>query len=155
MDVVGVNGAGSGGKNIQWVHALGLGEWRGEIRTGFERSSAVSCDRPDRQERFFGMRPDDLQLPPGTSMLLAESCLFLTIDWQGLNGRHIIRLQVTLDDSNDLEREKAITTSVELFRNMVGLEVIDDAVGAGEWPVSGAVEHSSDSAGEWCRRSRS
>jgi len=69
-------------------------------------------------------------------MMLSPSSLFLAIDWQGLAGRHIIRLQITLDDESDeSERAEAIADAAGLFRNFVGLEVIDDAVNAGEWPM--------------------
>jgi hypothetical protein len=90
------------------------------------------------------MTPDHLMLPPGSSMMLAESLLFITIDWQGLRGRHIIQLQASLDESDGPERAEAIANAVELFRNMVGLEVIEDAVNAGEWPACDEENASTD-----------
>jgi hypothetical protein len=95
------------------------------------------------------MTPDDSMLPPGTSMILSRSCLHLGIDWEGLSGRHIICLKATLEDEED-DRAQAIANAVELFRNMVGLEVIGDAVGAGEWPM-GHPDEPSDSTDPWCR----
>lgn len=83
-------------------------------------------------------------------MILSHSSLHLGIDWQGLNGRHIICLKATLEDAEESDRAEAIANAVELFRNMVGLEVIDDAVGAGEWPM-GSPEQPSDPADPWCR----
>jgi hypothetical protein len=90
-------------------------------------------------------------------MILSRSSLHLGIDWQGLAGRHIICLKATLDtgeDGEEYDRAEAIANAVELFRNMVGLEVIGDAVGAGEWPTGHADESSDQSSGSidpWCR----
>ena len=84
-------------------------------------------------------------------MALSQASIFLTIDWQGLAGRHIIRLETTLDDGDGPERTEAIANAVELFRNVVGLEVIDDAVNAGEWPGGNAEEATDEPADPWRR----
>ena len=66
-------------------------------------------------------------------------------------GRHIIRLQTTLRGFQETDRTEAIANAVELFRNVVGLEIIDDAVRAGEWPMSNANNGPTETPGEWDR----
>lgn len=90
-------------------------------------------------------------------MMLSQSSLYLSIDWQGLTGRHIIHLKATLESSHEGDRADSITHAVEMFRNMVGLEVIDDAVNAGEWPASDIhlQQAAADSTDPWSRTKES
>ncbi len=108
------------------------------------------------------MTPENLLLPPGTSLTITQSQIDLALMWEGMAGRHVVHLRQSLDESiEDIERDECIENAVLLFRNVVGMEVIADALVAGEWPgtdgtggVDGEGEQSAPpSADEW-RRTR-
>ncbi len=90
------------------------------------------------------MTPHDLMLPPGTSLMISRSQLILTLDWTGHAGRHLVRLHQTLASDEGVDRDEGIARAVGLFRNVVSLEVIDDAMNAGEWAPHGSDEDSGD-----------
>ena len=80
------------------------------------------------------MKPDHLVLPSGTSAAICASRLFIGLKWRGYAGLHAVHLEQGLDGLEGVEREEAIAKAVELFRNVVGLDVIDDAMNAGPTP---------------------
>jgi hypothetical protein len=80
--------------------------------------------------------------------MIDESKIVLVLDWQGQAGRHVVRLDQTLAEGGVPELEEAIVNAVALFRNVVGFEVIDDAVSSGGWPGSDPDE-ASDGPDEW------
>jgi hypothetical protein len=75
---------------------------------------------------------ENLELPPGTSVMVCRSHLILAMEWEGKAGRHVVHLHQTLEWDGDDERDAAITNAVALFRNVIGLEMIEDAIEAGE-----------------------
>ncbi len=55
------------------------------------------------------------------------------LQWSGRAGTHVVHLRQTIDEEEDEEREQKIANAVLMFRNVIGMEVIEDALAAGEW----------------------
>jgi hypothetical protein len=90
------------------------------------------------------MTPDNLDLPPGTSMMIYGSRIIMALNWEGRAGRHVVCLGQTLEGDSILEREQSVANAAALFRNAVGFEVIDDIVHSGEWPGEDGDNSSTD-----------
>ena len=80
------------------------------------------------------MSSEHLTLPPGTALLISESHIDFLLRWTGQAGQHVVHLRQTIEGQDDEERQTVITTAVMMFRNVIGMEVIEDALAAGEWP---------------------
>lgn len=80
----------------------------------------------------MGMKAAHLQLPPGTSIVIDDSRILLMLDWTGQAGRHIICLDQAIEGTSAEERDESANQAILLFRNVVGFEIIDDALNSGE-----------------------
>ena len=97
------------------------------------------------------MTPNQLPLPNGTSVVILPSQVILELEWSGLAGKHIVRLDQTLEGGEGQERDEALANAVELFRNVVGLEIIEDALYAANWPSMDEGIAAAHSANPWHR----
>jgi len=80
------------------------------------------------------MTPENLLLPPGTSLTITHSQIDLALLWDGMAGRHVVHLKQSLEEGiEDIERDECIEHAVLMFRNVVGMEVIAEALAAAEW----------------------
>jgi hypothetical protein len=108
------------------------------------------------------MTPENLLLPPGTSLTITQSQIDLALMWDGMAGRHVIHLRQSLEEGiEDIRRDECIENAVLVFRNVVGMEVIADALVASEWPetdgtpeIDGDGEQSAPPSAEEWRRTR-
>lgn len=90
------------------------------------------------------MIPNHISLPTGTSVFILPSHVIFELNWAGKTGRHVVHLAQSLGESEGAARDEALLNAMELFRNVVGLEVIDDALHSGDWPPAGVTEISLD-----------
>lgn len=87
------------------------------------------------------MTPENLLLPPGTSLTITQSQIDLALMWDGMAGRHVVHLRQSLEEGiEDIERDECIENAVLVFRNVVGMEVIADALVANEWPETDGIQ---------------
>ena len=84
-------------------------------------------------------------LPPGTTVVVSLSQINVALSWEGKSGQQIVHLQQNFDESEYTLRDDAITGAAALFRSIVGLVVIEDALAAGAWPEA-RTEAGSDDA---------
>jgi hypothetical protein len=97
------------------------------------------------------MTPGEFPLPNGTSVVILPSQVLLELEWAGLAGKHIVRLDQTLDGNEGHQRDEALANAVELFRNVVGLEIIEDALYAANLPLMNQGLTAAYSADPWER----
>ena len=93
------------------------------------------------------MSAEHLTLPPGTALVISESQIDFLLRWEGRAGQHVVHLQQTVEWDESGEREMAIARAVVMFCNAVGLEVIADALTAGECPALGDEEADGNESG--------
>lgn len=90
--------------------------------------------------------------------MVSRTEIELVLIWDGRAGRHVVHLRQSLDESGaDGERDEGVANAVMIFRNVVGMEVIEDALAGSEWssigPVAcdGGEESSEEQFDEWHR----